>query len=386
VVDDAVAADVTLIGGNAATSSGTVNFTTGNTLASGTSSHMLNVSGGVAQADMVKLNSNSTAAAYLGYFVLGTGHSNGVRLSAEQLKLSINDADENAFSIVNGIGTGMYIYGGYIGQYISGDYIGQYIFGDFRAAHYEASGTNNAFQIGIGVINTVWNTTTPPTTAQIRTELAPELALIDVATSTRATPAQILTNTANTLLTNTAGYVTTTGGSVTIDAQDVRNAMALAYTGTASAASGSVDATLNAIQAKTDTIATGGDVVTVRRTSGYIEIVQSTANLNATSTQFTFTKASTDTGWPSDLLSNGSYAVTLNLIPTNGGSVTTVSGGVDVSATSVRVDVSAATATALTAATSAGPNYKYQVWASTATTNAYCLDSGTCRVIDDIRS
>jgi hypothetical protein len=160
----------------------------------------------------------------------------------------------------------------------------------------------------------------------------------------------------------------------------------MALTTTANAASGSIDNKLDGIKAKTDLISSGGDVVTVRRTSGYIEIVQSTANLNATGTEFTFTKASTDTGWPSDLLSNGSYAVSLALIPTNGGSVTTVSGGVVVSATSVRVDVSAATASALTAATSAGPNYQYQVWASTSTTNVYCLDSGNCRVIDDIRS
>jgi hypothetical protein len=222
------------------------------------------------------------------------------------------------------------------------------------------------------------------TPSAVRTELATELARIDANVSTRATPAQILSNTANTLLTNTAGYVTTTGGSVTIDAQDIRDAMTLATT--ANAASGSIDNKLDGIKAKTDLISSGGDVTTVRRTSGYIEIVQSTANLNATGTEFTFTKASTDTGWPSDLLSNGSYAVSLALIPTNGGSVTTVSGGVVVSATSVRVDVSAATAAALTAATSAGPNYKYQVWASTSTTNVYCLDSGNCRVIDDIRS
>jgi hypothetical protein len=119
---------------------------------------------------------------------------------------------------------------------------------------------------------------------------------------------------------------------------------------------------------------------------GYIQIVQGEAKLYATGTHLSFTEAASGVEWPSDLLSNTSNAISMALVPVTGGSVVTVTGGVVVSATSVRIDVSAATTAALTAATSAGPNYKYQVWASTSTSNVYCLDSGTCRVIDDIRS
>ena len=60
------AKNIERIGTQAVTASGTVNFTVGNTLASGTSSHMLNVSGGVVAADAVKIAGIDTTVAGAG--------------------------------------------------------------------------------------------------------------------------------------------------------------------------------------------------------------------------------------------------------------------------------------------------------------------------------
>jgi hypothetical protein len=393
VVDDAVAADVLHIAGNAVTASGTVNFTAGNTIASGTGSHManlsggavlvqsgtasgqLNVTGGVVQADLAKWLGVEPESLNNGFVGVNVQEIFGVPIAVTGTVNSIAFAS---------------------GETVA--YVGSEVIANVSKIQGET--INMGGNPGDGLLMTAGQTigSSTLTAGQVRTELATELARIDVATSTRLAAASYTaapTAAANAdavwdearsghTTNGTYGAVSEWATSSGLTAQQVRDAMAL--TTTANAASGSIDNKLDGIKAKTDLISSGGDVVTVRRTSGYIEIVQSTANLNATGTEFTFTKASTDTGWPSDLLSNGSYAVSLALIPTNGGSVTTVSGGVVVSATSVRVDVSAATASALTAATSAGPNYQYQVWASTSTTNVYCLDSGNCRVIDDIRS
>jgi hypothetical protein len=227
-----------------------------------------------------------------------------------------------------------------------------------------------------------WNTTTPPTTAQIRTELATELARIDVATSTRATPAQILSNTANLLLTNSAGYVTTTGGSVTIDAQDIRDAMTLATT--ANAASGSIDNKLDGIKAKTDTIATGGNVTTMLRETSHIVLVQGASYTFAKGTHLLFEKSSRDV-WPSDI-DTGGYSVGITFTPVGGGTPITVSGGTIIDADSVRIDVSDTVTSAMTAASGKTPNYLHQVWAKIGTANPFCLDDGHTVIIDDIRS